>query len=406
VSDKTDQDKPQDGDKKDSDNKDDKPKSRLPLIILGIVLVVAIVGGVIYWLLTRNFETTDDAYTEGNAVAIAAKLPGYVTERDFDDNQFVKAGQLLLKIDPRDAITQRDQARANLSLAQSQLASAENDLVITRVRAPANLQQAQAQLAQARANQSQARRDYCRQRSVDPRATTETNIDQATATLQTASANVSSAEAQLRVAKLVQQNIQAAVDTVRERQSQVAQAMAQLEQAQVNLSYAIIRAPADGRITLRNVDVGTYAEAGQQLFYIVSPDVWIVANYKESELARMRPGEAVTIKVDAYPKLKLRGHVDSIEQGSGARFTAFPAENATGNYVKIVRRVPVKIIIDRGLGGQGLPLGLSVEPTVTLGPKRAVCQQVAPGTEVPYGSQPVCVRQNQPASDPQYSDGQ
>ncbi len=356
----------EDGPKEDQKD-DEKPKSKWPLIIVAIVAVLAIVGGLIYWLSTRGLESTDDAYTDGTAVAMAAKISGYVTELNISDNTPVKAGDLLLKIDPRDYITARDQARANLELAQAQLASAGTDLEIARIRAPANFDQAEAQLAQARANQEQAERDYRRQRAVDPRATTETNVDQATAQLKSETAAVKSAEAQAEVASLVRQNIETAADTVRQRQAQVDQAAASLAQAEVNLSYTEIRAPQDGRITRRNVDRGTYLQAGQQIFYIVTPDVWVTANFKENQLADMRPGQPVTIDVDSYPSLTLHGHVDSIQDGSGARFTAFPAENATGNYVKIVRRVPVKIVIDSGLDGRpGLPLGISVEPTVTV----------------------------------------
>jgi membrane fusion protein, multidrug efflux system len=341
--------------------------SRWPLIILAIVVVAAIIGGVYYWLLTRNLESTDDAYTDGNAIAYAAKVSGYVTQLNVDDNTYVHAGDLLLKIDPRDYITARDQARASLSLARAQLSSAEVDLEIARVRVPATLQQAQAQLQQARANQAQAERDYRRQRAVDPRATTQTNVDQATAQMQGTNAVVANAQAQVRIAELVQQNIQAAEDTVTQRQAQVAQAEANLAQAEVNLSYTDLIAPADGLITRRNVDLGTFVQAGQQVFYIVTPQVWVTANFKETQLADMHPGQHVSIDVDAYPKLHLQGHVDSIQMGSGARFSAFPAENATGNFVKIVRRVPVKIIIDSGLDNQhGLPLGISVEPTVTV----------------------------------------
>jgi membrane fusion protein (multidrug efflux system) len=154
---------------------------------------------------------------------------------------------------------------------------------------------------------------------------------------------------------------------VRQREAQVAQAEASLAQAEVNLSYTDLIAPADGLITRRNVDKGTFVQAGQQVFYIVTPHVWVTANFKETQLADMHPGQHVTIAMDAYPKLHLTGHVDSIQEGSGARFSAFPAENATGNFVKIVRRVPVKIIIDSGLDhDHGLPLGISVEPTVTV----------------------------------------
>ncbi len=351
----------------DKDKDAGKRKSRWPLIILGMVVVLAIIGGVVYWLMTRGEESTDDAYTDGNSIVIAPKVAGYVTELDVNDNTLVKAGQLLFKIDPRDYIAARDQAQANLSLARSQLASAEVNLDVTRVRAPANQAQAQAQLAQARANQDQAEQQYRRERSVDPRATTQTNVDQATAQLKSNTAAVSSAQANLQIASLVQQTIQTAEDQVKQAQAQVAQAEANLSQAEINLSYTEIRAPQDGRITKRNIDRGTFVQAGQQSFYIVTPQVWITANFKENQLAEMRPGQKVEITVDAYPKLDLHGHIDSIQDGSGAQFSAFPAENATGNYVKIVRRVPVKIDIDSGLpDGQGLPLGLSVEPTVTI----------------------------------------
>jgi membrane fusion protein, multidrug efflux system len=362
-------------DRDTSDREDDgkdgkdggKPKRRWPLLILALVVVLAIIGGGIYWFMTRNIESTDDAYTDGNSIAIAPKVAGYVTELDVNDNTLVKAGQLLFKIDPRDYVAARDQAAANLSLARSQLASAEVNLEVTRVRAPANLAQAQAQLAQARANQDQAEQNYRRQRSVDPRATTQNNIDQASAQLKSDSALVSSAQASVQVAELVQQTIQTAEDQVKQAQAQVAQAEASLAQAEVNLSYTDIRAPQDGRVTKRNVDLGTFVQAGQQSFYIVTPQVWVTANFKENQLADMHPGQQASITVDAYPNLELHGHVDSIQEGSGAQFSAFPAENATGNFVKIVRRVPVKIDLDSGLAaGQTLPLGISADATVTV----------------------------------------
>ncbi len=344
-----------------------KPKSRWPIIAVVVVVLLAVIGGATYWFMTRNEVSTDDAYTEGNAVSIAPKVSGYVVDLKVNDNTIVKAGDLLLKIDPRDYMAARDQAQANLDLARAQLSSAETELEITRIRAPASLVQAQAQLAQARANQTQAERDFQRQRSINPRATTQTSLDQATAALGSTNANVSAAQAQVSIAALVDQNIRSAEDMVRQRQAQVAQAQASLTQAELNLSYTEVRAPQDGRVTRRNVDLGTFAQAGQQVFYLVTNDVWITANFKETQLDRVRVGQHVDIEVDAYPGLALTGHVDSIQGGSGARFSAFPAENATGNFVKIVRRVPLKILIDHGLEQWGfLPLGLSVEPTVTL----------------------------------------
>lgn len=353
--------------KKDGDKEPQKPKSRLPIIILIVVALLAIIGGLIYWLMTRNQESTDDAYTEGNAVSISPKVGGFVVENRINDNIFVHAGDLLLKIDPRDYIVARDQAKANLDAALAQQETAEVDLQTTRVRAPANLSQAQAQLMQARANLQQSQNDSTRQHGVDPRATTQTNLDQATTAVRSSEANVKSAEAQVSIASLVQQTIQTAQATLDARKAQVEQARANLAQAELNLSYTDVRAPQDGQITRRNVDLGTFVQAGQQVFYLVTRQVWVVANFKETQLDRMRVGQLVDVKIDAYSQLHLNGHIESIQGGSGARFTTFPAENATGNFVKIVRRVPVKIIIDHGLEQWPfLPLGLSVEPTVYL----------------------------------------
>ena len=344
-----------------SNGKDDKPHSRLPLIIGGVVVALALVGGLIYWLVNRGKVTTDDAYTDGRAISVASNVSGYVVALGVDDNTFVRTGDLLLTIDPRQNAASLAQARANVALAQSQLASAEVDLDETRVKAPAQLQQAEAQ-------RTQTLRNYVRQQTVDQRATLATDVDQATEQLRSAAASVKQARAQVAAASLVPQMIASAEDTVAQRRAQLLQAKANLTQAQVSLSYNRIIAPQDGRITLRNVELGTYVQAGQQVFYIVTPQVWITANFKETELTGIRPGDRVIITVDAYPDLKLYGHVDSIQEGSGARFTEFPAENATGNFVKIVRRVPVKIVIDRGLPADwgGLPLGISVQPTVYL----------------------------------------
>ena len=158
---------------------------------------------------------------------------------------------------------------------------------------------------------------------------------------------------------------------MRQLEAQVALARAQLDQAELNLSWTKVVAPKDGWITKRNIEQGNYVQAGQSVLSLVTPDIWVTANFKESQLGRMRPGQQVDISVDAYPELKLKGHMDSIQLGSGSRFTAFPPENATGNFVKIVQRVPVKIVIDSGMDPNlPLPLGVSVEPTVQLSEHR------------------------------------
>jgi membrane fusion protein (multidrug efflux system) len=360
------------GDKKQGDGddkKDGKKKGpgKKPLIILAVIVILIIIAGLIWWFATRNQVSTDDAYTDGDAVTIAPKVSGYVVVMNLGDNKFVHKNDLLIKIDPRDYQAQLDQANAQLGLAKAQLNAAQVQLAIARVQYPAQLTQAKAQEQSAQANLTQSRAAYERQRSVDVRATSQQNIDTATAQQQSAAANVAQARAQVKTASLVPQQISQAQATVDERREQVHQAEAQVEAAALNLSYTELRAPADGWVTKRNVQYGTFLQAGTSIFSLVTTAVWITANFKESQLERMRPGDAVDVAVDAYPDLKLHGHVDSIQLGSGSRFSAFPAENATGNFVKIVQRVPVKIVIDNGMQPDlPLPLGLSVVPKVML----------------------------------------
>jgi membrane fusion protein (multidrug efflux system) len=342
-----------------------KPRSKKPLIILGVVVVLAAIAAFFIWFAHRNQVSTDDAYTDGNVVTMAPKVSGYVVDLLIDDNSRVRKGDLLLRIDPQDFRTARATALGQLALAQAQLKSAETALRIARVQYPAQLVSAEAQQQAAAAMLSQAQASYARQHEVDRRATTQESIDTSTSQQLSSNANLKSAQAQVAVAQLVPEQIQQAMNTVAERMAQLQQAEAQLQQADLNLGYTEVRAPSDGFITLRSVQRGTYLTAGQTMFLIVTPDVWVTANFKESQLGRMRPGDAVDLEVDAYSGFKLQGHVQSIQYGSGARFSAFPAENATGNFVKIVQRVPVKIAIDRGLDpNRPLPLGLSVSPVV------------------------------------------
>lgn len=353
---------------KDNDQQPERKRpGKKPLIILAVVVVIMLIVGFWFWFTTRNIETTDDAFTEGDAVTIAPKASGYVVKLLVNDNQRVKKGDLLVEIDPSDNRAQREQAQAQLGLAVAQLHQAQAQLALSRVQYPAQRDQALADQAKAEANLLNAQADYRRQRGVDPRATSQRNIDSASAQLRSAQAQLQSAKAQVEVASQVALQIRQQETNVEARQQQVEQAKAQLSTADLNLSYTQVRAPYDGFITKRNVQLGTLVQAGSSLFSLVSPDIWIIANFKESQLERMNPGDKVEISVDAWPDMKLEGHVDSIQMGSGSRFSTFPSENATGNYVKIVQRVPVKIVIDKGLDpNHPLPLGLSVEPKVTV----------------------------------------
>ncbi len=335
--------------------------------LLLLILLVALLAGAAYWYVTRDEASTDDAYTDGNAIMVAPQVAGSVIALEVGDNQRVKAGEVLLRIDPRAYQAARDEAAANLGVAQAQLAKARATLDSARITFPARLAGAQAQLVSAHAAQFKAQADLRRQRSLPKQATTQQEIDQADAALRSADAQVVQAEAAVRAADVVTQSVAQEQAQVRQLEAQVKLAQAQLEQAELNLSWTVLRAPQDGWVTKRNVNPGNYVSAGQAVMSLVTPQVWVTANFKENELARMRPGQPVDISVDAYPSLHLRGHVDSVQLGSGSRFSAFPAENATGNFVKVVQRVPVKIVIDSGLDPNiPLPLGMSVVPTVHL----------------------------------------
>ncbi len=339
---------------------------RAPAVLLLIVLAAA-AGSVAYWYATKDVEATDDAFTDGHAITVASQVAGLVVALNVTDNQHVKAGDVLLQIDPRSYTAARDAAAASLQAAQAQLETARLNLDTARVNYPARLDAAQATLAMAEATRTKAEADAKRQENLPKAATSQQDIDTANATLQTTAAQVKQAEAALREADQLGNLIAEAAVQVRQLEAQAALARAQLDQTALNLGWTQVTAPQEGWVTRRNVEMGNYVQAGQALLALVTPEVWVTANFKESQLDRMRPGQRVDIGIDAFPSLHLVGHIDSMQLGSGSRFTAFPPENATGNYVKIVQRVPIKIAIDSGLPPDlRLPLGLSVTPVVRV----------------------------------------
>ena len=337
------------------------------LIVMAIIILGFAYGGISYWLANRDFETTDDAYTDGSAITVSPEVTGRVVSLDVTDNQFVHAREPLIHIDDRQYVIDREQAEGALATARAQMTGYQYLAEVAHKNFPAALELARGQLAFAHAALAKADADYKRQQSLPHQATTQQEVDAATAAWHQAQAQVVEAEAQVRQAEPVEQRIGQAVSEVANLKGQVEQAQARLDQALLNLSRCVVVAPQDGWITKRNVEQGNYVSPGQQILSIVSPRLWVTANFKESQLALMRPGQPVTIEVDAYPELHLEGHVDLIQLGSGSKFTAFPPENATGNFVKIVQRVPVKITIDKGLDPKlPLPLGISVDPRVKV----------------------------------------
>jgi membrane fusion protein, multidrug efflux system len=345
-----------------------KPSSRKTRTTVAIAAgVLVITAGIAYAVLGSREVSTDDAYTDGRAIVIAPHVAGYVSSLDITDNQFVHQGQVLLRIQCSDYVAARDHAQGALESSQGQLAAAQTNLALAKITYPAKFAAAQATLATQRADLFKAQSEFSRQHDIPKEATTSHDVDYATADRNAAEGDVAQAQAQTRIAQPVALNIDQAQANVEQLRGDVKRAQGDLDQANLDVGWCNVTAPQDGWVTKRGVEKGDYVQVGQQLFSIVSPEVWITANFKETELTHMRAGQHVSIAVDAYPNLKLKGHVDSIQLGSGGKFTAFPAENATGNFVKIVQRVPVKILIDSGLDPkQPLPLNLSVEPTVDL----------------------------------------
>ncbi|QNT77282.1 HlyD family secretion protein [Entomobacter blattae] len=347
---------------------DSAPSSqKKPFVKWGLMatILIMVIGCGVYWWLTRYDVSTDDAFTAGRAVTIAPHVSGYVVSLEVNDNQFVHKGQVLLRIDPRDYQANYDNAKALLEQAQSQYFASQYSFLVAQKAFPGRLKLAQSQVEAAKAQLFKTQTDYKRQHSIARPATTQQDIDYSKAALDSAKAQLMQAEAQVMIDEPVKANIGNSQSQVSQQKGSLSAAQAQLALTNLNLEWTVVRAPHDGWVSRRNVEQGSFVNTGQALLSIVEPEVWVIANYKETQITHIRPGQKVTIKVDAYPFLKLEGHVDSLQLGTGATFSAFPPENATGNYVKIVQRVPVKILIDKGLDPKlPLALGLSVVPTV------------------------------------------
>jgi membrane fusion protein, multidrug efflux system len=372
-----------------------RDKRRVRMLIAGGLGLLALAGGGVYWFVTRDTVTTDDAFIDGDALEIAPRVGGPVVELRITDNQAVKQGELLLRIDPRDYQVAVENARAALAAATAQAGMAHANLELTQATVAATLAQAtsaveharaavlqnQAQIAAAEAEQLRARQDQLRYAQLmrDDFASRQRH-EQADATSLTADARLRGAKEAVKVAEAQLGEALAQLDAartgpqqiaVREAQqrtadAQIAAAQAALDQAELNLSYTSLTAPQDGVVTKRAVRQGDVVQRDQQLAALVFGTPWVVANFKETQLTRMRPGQPVEISVDAYPGVRFTGHVDSIQRGTGARFALLPAENATGNFVKVVQRVPVKIVFDAPPGPYVLSLGMSVIPRVDL----------------------------------------
>ena len=427
-------------------------KRRGVVIIGAVVLLLAVIFGVRYWLYARSHESTDDAFIDGHIIQVSPKVSGYVAKIYVKDNQQVKEGDLIAELDARDyevrlqqaqaaldaGLAKENEAKSNVSLTratssatvqqaraavqrsrtqvQSQRAGAAssqskaNEASSAVATAEANVAQTQAQVVAAQADVTRANADVERYRALYAKdEVSKQQLDQAVAAANTANAQleaarqrVTAAQARVNEARAAQS---AAAQTAQQAESQIGgaqagvnealgrlaqanaapqqvavseaqaktagaateQLRAAVAQAELELSYTKLYAPESGRVTRKSVEEGALVQIGQPLMAIVTGDVWVTANFKESQIGQMTPGQSVEISVDAYPDKVFKGHIDSIQAGTGARFSLIPPENATGNYVKVVQRVPVKIVFDESPDPKHmLAPGMSVVPEVKV----------------------------------------
>ncbi len=442
---------------KPSETEDQKEKSekrsKLPFIIIGVVVLVGAIGGLFYWLNARHYESTDDAFVDGDVVQISPKVSAYVAKVYVKSNQPIHKGELLVELDTKDYEAKLEQAKAQLRAAQAQknqsqaqveltrktvnasqnqarsgVESAQNNVEQTRAAAgakqsqirqaqgavktaQANLAQLQALAPQVEANFNLAQKEYNRRRSLYNTGDISKQLfDEAVNAWQTAQAQVAAAQKQIQAAQSHVNETQAAVATAQENyrqslsqieltksqvgesvgqlqdanaaperinvsQSQIgnaeaaiAQAEATVHQAELELSYTKIYAPEDGIVTRKSVEEGQLVQSGTPLMALSQSDeIWVVANFKETQLESMRVGQPVDIEVDAYPNQTFHGKIESFQAGTGSRFSLLPSENATGNYVKVVQRIPVRIVFDEQPDKLHLLApGMSVAPSVKV----------------------------------------
>jgi membrane fusion protein (multidrug efflux system) len=359
-------------------------------------LIAAAIAGAFYWWSVKDLEWTDDAFIDGHTVALTPRIEGTVARVLITDNQPVKEGELLIEIDGRDREAKLADARAALAAAVAGATKAQADITLVRATTDAVLQQARSNLALAQASLRKAEADVTAARAELQRNSadaeryrrlaqqgiasgqrqeaalaaaemSEARLRGAEHAVSVARASVGVAEAVVATAETAGQQVAVKDAELATARANVAAAEARMREAEINLSYTRIAAPHDGVVTKKSVAPGAVVRVNQTLASLVYGPRWVIANFKETQLARMRPGQAVEIKVDAYPDVTFTGRVDSIQRGTGAYFSLLPPENATGNFVKVVQRVPVKIVFDDPPDpGHVLSLGMSVIPTVRL----------------------------------------
>ena len=339
----------------------------------GIALAVLLYFGIGYLISTYTSETTDDAFITGHIVSIAPRISGQVSTVHVLDNEFVHSNQLLVELDPSDYDATLGQKQAAQSSSESNLKAAIAGYNLMKVKvttAEAEARETKADADAAEATNAKAMADYERaQKLVKENTISAQEFDQYKSAADSAEADFNSAkdkadsdQSKVNEAKAQTEAAKAEADAVF---SQLNESKTAVDSAQLNVDYTKVYAPCDGLVTRKQVEPGDYLQAGQTIFSIVPTDVWVVANFKESQLNDMAPGQKTLVDIDALSGRTFRAHVDSVQAGSGAVFSLLPPENAVGNYVKVVQRVPVKIVFDEALPtDKTIGPGLSVTPRV------------------------------------------
>ena len=349
-------------------NQAGKPRNGPPrrFIVIGVVIVIlAFFFGVRYWLYASTHEETDDAYVTGYTHQISSRITGTVEQLLVDDNWHVAAGQPLLKLDPRDYEVALKQAHASYLQAKAQLLQANAQIPLVE----AQLVQAQAQADSSKANTDYLKRTFERNSQLFYQGRGVISKQDLDAAQSQAETNLAAYKANLAAVNVARENLKVAQAQQQAASAQVEAAQAQVQNAELQLSYCTIVAPVSGRIAQKTVQTGNRVQVGQALMAVVEDDVWILANLKETQLERVQVGQPVDIKIDALPHYRFSGRVDSLQPGTGSNFALLPPDNATGNFIKIVQRVPVKIIFDpESIKGvrEKIVAGLSAAPSIAV----------------------------------------
>ena len=346
-------------------------------LLIIMVVALGILGGVLYYVHYKGTHiSTDNAYVEGKIHVVSSKIPGTVKAVYAEDNRFVKKGDVLLELDEKDYDVKVKEAQAAYEIERRRLSETEGNFTILRRRLAeieAAIEAENAQLEVQKYLLDQARIDYERAENLFKKeAIPKEKYEKALTSYRVSASTLKALTEKIRQLKAQRETLVSQIDqlekTIKTQKAAVLLRETNLQDANLKKSYTKIYAPADGYITKKSVEVGNQIQPGQPLMAIVaSSEIWVVANYKETQIEKIKPGQKVKIKVDSYPGIVFEGKVDSIMAGTGASFSLFPPENATGNWVKVVQRIPVKIVLEETPEKKALlRIGMSCVPTVLV----------------------------------------